>query len=255
MAEGFPHSPCDARELYSCAPPLRTLITLRATGPCSPTRSAMRPRMEPPFFSAWKLGHSRGRGWRRADRMLSLEHSPSWDRSQACSPPALIARGVWNPAATSGAGLEAGPPGPWLGLGHPTRQGAGAGSPGQGRPSGAVEGTKGSTEAVGQNPVTAPTPNHPTLVSDATVPRPQPLVTCRSCPQDKPGASAPCSHATWHALPLPPGWLPPQALHGRGWQCPAPGGKAPTSFLILQPVWLPGSGSPSKFSRDSGAWN
>lgn len=63
------------RGVHSCAPMLRTLLILRATGPCSPTMLGHK-APDGPLSPAWNLGHRRGRGWRREDRMLLLEHHP-----------------------------------------------------------------------------------------------------------------------------------------------------------------------------------
>ena len=188
--------------------------------------------------------------------MLWLEHQPrAGTGARPAAPPALIAGGAWEPGPASGVGIEGRTQGPWLGHVHPTRQGAG--SPGRGGPQGAVEGTKGSTEVVGQNPVLAPhqTARHLSRTPLFTAPAPGYM---QELPQDKPGASAPWSRHHPACPPSASGWppsRPPRPAAGST-QCPvgkAPGG--PTTFLILQPIWLPGSASPSKFSRDSRAWN
>ena len=112
----------------------------------------------------------------------------SWDRSQAHSPARTHSWGRMGARPRLGSrnrGQD-----PWLGLGHPTRQGTG--SPRQGGPQGPVEGTKGSTEVVGQNPVLAPhqTARHLSQTPLFTAPAPGYM---QEPPQDKPGTSAPCS--------------------------------------------------------------
>ena len=58
---------------HGCAPPLHTLLILRVTCPCSPTTLGHK-APDGPLSTAWKLGHRRGQGWRRVDRMLLLKH-------------------------------------------------------------------------------------------------------------------------------------------------------------------------------------
>lgn len=83
VAEGFPIT-LVTPEAHSCAPPLRTLVTLRATGPCSPTAPAMRPSDGPPSFCMETGSQQNGRRGRQDAR---LSTSPELGTgASSCSP-------------------------------------------------------------------------------------------------------------------------------------------------------------------------
>lgn len=93
-----------------------------------------------------------------------------------------------------------GPPGSWLGLGHPTRRGAG--SPQGGGPQEALEGTTGSTEVVGQNPV-PPHTKPPDTRLGCRCSWPRPPVMCRRSPRTSAAPLPLTPRTARRALPLP----------------------------------------------------